>query len=831
MHAKKGTRIWKILAKSYAGDSVFQEYGDFLAKNKSISSLANSSDEALGQIAGEIDSEVTCMLSEKWVQEGDRYYYKMCFDEAQAAYDNSLYYLSNYPPALLGNWRTFCKRGMAEEAKQCLEMLFSLDTSLPQKGKDVLLSISQRTFFMRSYCKGYAFLDLGNANAAHTAFREMHQQIATPSDKSQQKLCAKAYCGEGDTFINEGRRASNFQEYYNQAISAYEKAKSFDADDPIYLTRIGDVYVTFAQEYAMLNNRALVNDFYHNALEIYKQIISRDSYPPAHIGQGDISFLQDNFTKALESYEKALELYESALSYDQYVAHAHGGKGNALLALNDSEQALLAFEQALSIDDSDARYHYGKGQALTQLKNYQAALESYKIAIRYDIRQSKKFLIDYARVYIELGDIENIYGQQSNTNEYYTKAENVYQRVFDPRRTEKGIEYGYGKIYFARKNWNAALICYDKALSLDPFMSEAYLGKGKTYLELENYEAASDCFKHANKYCQRPEFTIDKSDVEATYGDAYYLIAQHHSSLEDRDDALEKARSYYERAITRRENAIAYAGLGKTYAGLRRDQEAIDALNHALELMPNLIQCYFIKGRCYDSLCQYSDAYIEYEKASNAGLNMFSLQSARGEVLLNLKRHKEATRVFHDIIEHIIHSMFNYNMAEYTEKELVYAYCSKGIALHKQELDQEALMYFLHAFYCDPSVMWRHRYALQEIHFNFERKLCSNPNDSTIYKCNGDVLRLLGDQDEKAIKAYTAAIAYGDTSVDTYYSRALIYEKIQDYQNAFSDYCTVLQIDQNHQAAQQAKLRVESKLIQPQTSFWQKFKPLLKLFS
>jgi tetratricopeptide (TPR) repeat protein len=109
--------------------------------------------------------------------------------------------------------------------------------------------------------------------------------------------------------------------------------------------------------------------------------------------------------------------------------------------------------------------------------------------------------------------------------------------------------------------------------------------------------------------------------------------------------------------------------------------------------------------------------------------------------------------------------------------------------------------------------------------------LCSNPDDPTIYKSNGDVLRLLGDQDGKAIDAYSHAIAYGENSVDTYYFRGLIYEKIQNYQNAFSDYCTVLQIDQNHQAAQQAKLRVESKIVQPQTGPWQKIKSLLKLFS
>jgi len=676
---KKGTCIWKILAKFYSGDSVFQEYGDFLGKGKVIAS--SSSDEAFGQIVGEINEEVTYMLCEKWAQEGDAYYHQMRFDEALAAYDNSLYYVSDYPFALLGEWRIFRKREMPEEEEQYFKRLLSLDPSLPQKGKDVLSLASQRISPIRSYCKGCVWLDTENFNDAHTAFREVFQRITSPGDKIQKKLRARAYCGEGDTFIREGRQVHDFTYYYNQAFDAYQKAGSLDSDDPMYLTRIGDVHVALAEAYSRLNDRMQVRNHYYDALKNYEQVVGRSSYPPAFVGQGDVYFL-------LQQFYKALECYETALSYDQYSAQAYGGKGNLLLAFNKPEEALHAFKQALSIDDRDARYHYGKGQALTRLRHYQDALESYKLAVKYGISQSKEFSLGYARVLIELGDVESMYGQQSNANEYYAKAEDIYQRVFDPGRTEKDIEYGYGKIYFARKNWNVALICYSKALSLDPFMSEAYLGKGKTSLELGNYTDAFDCFNCANKYCQHAESMIGRADVEATYGDAYFLIAQK-SGLDNRDNALEKACLYYERAITGRENAMTYASLGKTYALLGRDQEAIDALNHALELTPSLVQCYLIKGRCYDNLCQYSDAYAEYEKAFKAGLNTLSLQKAHGEVLLILKRYKEAVKVFRDMLENMIR-----NMTEYTEGDFVHVYCSEGIALHRQELDREALTYF-----------------------------------------------------------------------------------------------------------------------------------------
>src|SRR6266498_1550538 len=42
---KKGTRVWKVLVKPYGGDSLFQEYGDFLGKGKAIASSQSSSSD------------------------------------------------------------------------------------------------------------------------------------------------------------------------------------------------------------------------------------------------------------------------------------------------------------------------------------------------------------------------------------------------------------------------------------------------------------------------------------------------------------------------------------------------------------------------------------------------------------------------------------------------------------------------------------------------------------------------------------------------------------------------------------------------------------------
>jgi len=816
---EKGTHIWKIAARHYHLEgSIFREYGNFLGKSKVVAAGSGSSDEVLGQIVVEIDNEVTQMLAEEWVQDGDTYYQKMLLDEASAAYDHSLYYVPDYPPALLGKWYVFRKRGMLEEAKLYLEKLLSQDTSTLQNGKGAQSSSSQQLSIVHTYCKGCALLKLGKISEARITFQEVRQRITSPMNKVQKRLCAKAYCSEGDTFLGEGHWAPDFKSYYEQALNAYQKARSLNREEPAYLTRISETYVAFGEAYDVLGDRVRVSDYCWKALDVYQQIIrSYHDYPPAFVVQGDACYL-------LHHLNEALNAYEMALRFDQCNAHAHGGKGYVLLALNNPQDALQAFEQALFIENNNARYHYSKGQVLTLLKRYQEALEAYDKARDCDLHQSGTFLIHYARVHVEIGDAEYMYGKQDSTSDHYTKARDSYECALKLGGSEKDIYYGYGKICLAYKNWDMALFWYKKALSLYPSMGEAYLGLGKTYLELGNDERAFDCFKSASNLHQRSNSTMDEADVETAYGDTWYRIAERPDAKDHYDDYLEEAQLHYKKAVSIREHAMAYAGLGKICAELHRDKEAIDALNRALELMPQLVKCKFIKGRCYYNLGQYADAYAMYEEAYQTGLNEIDLQKARGEVLLAMKRYKEAMQVFDEIIVRTY---------EYTNKDVLYAYCGKGTALHGQEKDVEAIQAFFQAYDFDHSVCWERQYRnlLEEIYYNFQKKLSNNTRDARAYKHKGDVLLLLHDRNKEALEAYTSAIDHGNLSVDTLCCRGCVYERLQDYQNAFDDYDEALKLDPSNRWARKRQERIAPMIVQPETGVLQKFISLFRLLA
>src|SRR5205807_10324461 len=120
---------------------------------------------------------------------------------------------------------------------------------------------------------------------------------------------------------------------------------------------------------------------------------------------------------------------------------------------------------------------------------------------------------------------------------------------------------------------------------------------------------------------------------------------------------------------------------------------------------PRLVECYFIKGRCYYKLDQPEDAYSLYQDAINLGFNNTSVYNAHGEALLAMKRYIDALNTFNSVIE----------IVGDTKEEIACAYCGSGIALHALGRTEEALQFFEKANELDPMIYSKpqYRYTIQ----------------------------------------------------------------------------------------------------------------------
>jgi tetratricopeptide (TPR) repeat protein len=791
--AEKGIHIWPIIARPYLWrESIFREHDIFFGgpKDKEAITVYNPQEDAHRRIIERIDCEVTFMLAEEWAQEGNICYRHLNLKMAMQAYAKSFECVADYPPALLGMWRTFRKMGELEKAQQVYHQLFSQSGSVQQNRKE-LSSAECLLVPLRFLCQGRVLLELEKIGEAMAAFQKVREHIPSLPDRCRQNnVYAEVCCCEGDIFLWQGQRASHLEDHYDQAISAYHKAQELNPRSVSYLIQMAKTYIIkgfFSQ----------TNDSFEQALKIYQRLLHQDA--------DTASVSKEKPSNCLYDLNEVVILYATRLKDNGCDIDLSGERGCIFLALKHAREALQAFESALLWEDNNPCYHYGKGQALALLERYPEALESYQRACDCGLYQSASFLIHKGSVLLSL--------------KQYKAAHEAYQQALHQGGDKSECYLNLGRIVCAIRNWGQAVTYYyANAIYFAPQRAMPYLERGRAYVKLGKYMEASRDFEHALALCQNTTSDVDVADIKAAYGDAWKHSSEHTDAL-DRDYQLEQAYAYYIDAIGRRKHARTYISLGKVCAKLERFTEAISAFEQALSLTSQLpAKGYFVKGQCHYALKQYSEAYAMYKAAVVADPDTLDYLAALANISLELRQYREAMKIFDDIIK-------NNSDAKDTDA-LAYAYCGKGMILHDQGMHEKAVQYFLLADMLDPSRCSQSpcKRVLEDINFSLERRICANEQSASIYVCRAHALMLLKENYE-ALNAYTLAIEFGAKSAYTYYYRGKVYYRLGCSVKASSDYSEALRIDPNFQAAIQALEEMKGKMTSAQQ------RPLKRFFS
>jgi TPR repeat protein len=168
-----------------------------------------------------------------------------------------------------------------------------------------------------------------------------------------------------------------------------------------------------------------------------------------------------------------------------------------------------------------------------------------------------------------------------------------------------------GKTYFQNKNFQQALICYERAAELDnPEATEAIFSLGLKYQEGRNYQQASICYEKAAELGNR------------TAIQAISVLGSIYQKTQD----YKKALTYYERAANLGEPMAITAifSLGLKYQEGRNYQQASICYERAANLgEPMAIKFLTLLGRMYGGgdVVEKSDmkAAHYYEKAAELG--------------------------------------------------------------------------------------------------------------------------------------------------------------------------------------------------------------------
>jgi tetratricopeptide (TPR) repeat protein len=149
------------------------------------------------------------------------------------------------------------------------------------------------------------------------------------------------------------------------------------------------------------------------------------------------------------------------------------------------------------------------------------------------------------------------------------------------------------------KEYDNAILYYQKVIELNPSSSPAYNNLGSAYGSKGNLDKAIQSYEKA-------------IELDPNYSVAYYNLGNDYSSEGDLDKAIQS----YEKAIELNPNySKAYNNLGIAYGTQGNPDKAIPLFDKAIELNPNYSEAYSNLGHAYANKHNVEKEIQCYEKA------------------------------------------------------------------------------------------------------------------------------------------------------------------------------------------------------------------------
>ncbi|HTB12382.1 MAG TPA: tetratricopeptide repeat protein [Bryobacteraceae bacterium] len=187
----------------------------------------------------------------------------------------------------------------------------------------------------------------------------------------------------------------------------------------------------------------------------------------------------------------------------------------------------------------------------------------------------------------------------------------VYKRYTDPLHARESFDAGTRLFKTAR--YNQANISLDRAIALRPDYVDAYLLRGRSYVELADPEKAIRDFSKVIElrpadqtgWIARGTAYLDLNNFQAAISDATQAIAVNQKeaaayalrgSAFRKSGNARKAIEDFNRAVSLEPSTKNYFERGSTYQLLGEHQLAISDFDHVIDVIPDLASAFFARA-------------------------------------------------------------------------------------------------------------------------------------------------------------------------------------------------------------------------------------------
>eukprot|EP01080_Neovahlkampfia_damariscottae_P003528 gene3528-6175_t len=337
----------------------------------------------------------------------------------------------------------------------------------------------------------------------------------------------------------------------------------------------------------------------------------------------EISSKKDIKEFGSEKYEEILSCRAKSLFFN----------ANFVESLKDCEDLLEIFKKQKKLKENEAFdiYHV-KAECLFSLKKYEESIQTYDEAIKI----------------FKSGLLSILSGKNTKLEaleEYKLEIMNKQKKRLESIELIK-----QGETLFNKDNFDEALKLFDQAIELDPDSSIGHAFISEIYLKRRNFElskeAAKKCIESDRKYWKGYYLVSEAYIVIRHVSKAIKYLEEGLKKCDNNQklqDALEDAKTKQELY----EKASEFADTAQTYLNRLMINEAIEEMDHALELDKDNSKYYSIRSQCYLELKDFDKAEEDSKKAIDIDPLMTVGYLSHAEVLV--KQRKYSTAI--DILE------------------------------------------------------------------------------------------------------------------------------------------------------------------------------------
>ena len=316
-------------------------------------------------------------------------------------------------------------------------------------------------------------------------------------------------------------------------------------------------------------------------------------------------------------YDKAVAAYDEALTAPEIAdfieASIYSDRGVAKWRLNQTKEAIEDFNKSIQLSPENAAVYNNRGNALMDLGHPDEAVKDFDRAVALSP--------NYGAAYNNRGNARVALGQYALAFQDFRKAVELMPQSAVPFN-------GRGMAHAELKRYHAAVRDLSRAISINPKYMAAYHHRADAYLGLGMYrEAAADA---TQVLTLQPEVT--DPDLLLLRARAYAGDKKLNPALEDLNKAIEVKPDLVD----------AYIERGMVFAQARRFDDAIGDLTRAIEIDPQNVKAYAMRASAKLQAEANDDALSDVNQALQLATNDALALRIRGNVYEALTRTDDA---------------------------------------------------------------------------------------------------------------------------------------------------------------------------------------------